>query len=201
MRTKSDERRHHILQVAAATFSELGFENTTMSEIVSRIGGSKSTIYSYFPSKDELAQAVLAHTAEIRLQQAFQALDTERPLRDMLRQFGRTYLVQLLAPEMLSAVRMAQQNTYRTEHGKQFYEAGPRTGWTIIQKFIEHHAQAGAIVPCDGWVAAMHLKGLLQGELLERAMFGEQFTAVRSIHAVSDRAIDVFLRAYGTTGG
>ncbi|QBE66777.1 TetR/AcrR family transcriptional regulator [Pseudoduganella lutea] len=200
MRTKSDERRHHILQVAAATFSELGFENTTMSDIVSRIGGSKSTIYSYFPSKDVLAQAVLAHTAQIRLQQAFQALDTARPLRDVLRQFGRTYLVQLLAPEMLSAVRMAQQNTHRTEHGKHFYEAGPRTGWTIIQKFLEHHTQAGTILPCDGWVAAMHLKGLLQGELLERAMFGEQITAVRAIHQVADRAIEVFLRAYGAPG-
>lgn len=196
MRKKSDERRHHILQIATSTFSELGFDNTTMSEIVSRIGGSKSTIYSYFPSKDILMQAVLAHTAEIRLQQAFVALDVDRPLREMLRQFGRAYLVQLLTPEMLSALRMAQQNAHRDGHGKQFYEAGPRAGWTLMQKYIEHHMQSGAIVSCDGWVAAMHLKGLLQSELLERAMFGEQIAAVRAIHLAADRAVEIFLRAY-----
>jgi AcrR family transcriptional regulator len=200
MRTKSAARRDHILQVAAATFSELGFENATMSEIVSRIGGSKSTIYSYFPSKDHLVQAVLAHSAETRLQQAFIALDPERPVRDVLRQFGRTYLTQLLAPEMLSAVRMAQQHAHRTGHGRQFYEAGPRAGWTLMQHYLEHHTGAGTIAPCDGWVAAMHLKGLLQGELYERAMFGEQIVAVRSIHLAADRAVEVFLRAYGTTG-
>lgn len=193
MRTKSDERRLHILQVAATTFSELGFENTTMSEIVVRIGGSKSTIYSYFPSKDILKQAVLAHTAEIKLQQTFMGLDVDRPLRDTLRQFGRTYLVQLLAPEMLSALRMAQQNV---QHGKQFYKAGPRAGWTLMQKFMEHHTQSGAIMSCDGWVAAMHLKGLLQGELLERAMFGEQIAAICTIHLAADRAVEIFLRAY-----
>lgn len=198
MRTKSDERRLHILQIAALTFSELGVENTTMSEIVSRIGGSKSTLYSYFPSKDILVQAVLGHTAEIKLQHAFTTLDPDRPLRDVVRQFGRTYLVQLLAPEMLSALRMAQQNANRNGHGKQFYEAGPRAGWTHMQKYIEHHIQSGAITSCDGWVAAMHLKGLLQGELLDRAMFGEQIAAVRTIHMAADRAVEVFLRAYLT---
>ena len=167
-----------------------------MSEIVSRLGGSKATLYSYFSSKDILVQAVLAHTAEIRLQQAFTALDPDRPLRDILRQFGRAYLVQLLTPEMLSALRMAQQHAHHTGRGKQFYEAGPRAGWSLMQKYLDHHMQCGAIAPCDSWVAAMHLKGLLQGELLDRAMFGEQIAAVRTIHLVADRAIEIFFRAY-----
>jgi AcrR family transcriptional regulator len=197
MRTKSEERRQHILRVAAATFAELGVENTTMSEIVSRLGGSKATIYSYFPSKDELVQQVLAQSAERKLQQSFAALDTARPLADALRHFGRAYLVQLLTPEMLSAIRIAQQNAHRGENGMQFYEVGPKVGWKMMQAFLEHHAAAGTLRPCDGWVAAMHLKGLLQGELLERAMFGERIVAVRTIHQVADRAVEVFVRAYG----
>src|SRR4051812_40556832 len=103
MRSKSEQRRAHILQVAAATFTELGVESTTMSEIVNRIGGSKSTIYSYYPSKAELVQAVVNYAAEIKLREAFTLLDPASPLADTLRQFGRTYLAQLLTPEMLSA--------------------------------------------------------------------------------------------------
>lgn len=158
-----------------------------MSEIVSRIGGSKSTIYSYFPSKDILMQAVLAHTAEIRLQQAFVALDVDRPLREILRQFGRAYLVQLLTPEMLSALRMAQQNAHRDGHGKQFYEAGPRAGWTLMQKYIEHHIQSGAIVSCDGMAAQCRSAfSIVAGPLLANGRpstcsdSGKQLQAIRA---------------------
>jgi len=198
MRTKSEERRHHILRVAAATFAELGVEHTTMSEIVSRIGGSKTTIYRYFPSKDDLVQQVLARSAELKLQESFVALDTARPIGAALRPFGRAYLTQLLTPEMLSAMRIAQQDAARGgASGMRFYDAGPKLGWTMMQRFLDHHVRAGTLRTCDGWVAAMHLKGLLQGELLDRAMFGEKMLAVRFIHQAADRAIDVFLRAYG----
>lgn len=183
------------MEVATATFSELGVENTTMSEIVSRIGGSKSTIYNYFPSKDELVQAVLAQAAEFRLQDAFAALDPARPLATALRQFGRAYLAQLLAPEMLSATRIAQQDGARNGNGMRFYDAGPRTGWTIVQGYLAHHAAAGTLIAGDTWVMAMHLKGLLQGELLERAMFGDILTA-SEIDGAADRAVEAFLRAY-----
>jgi AcrR family transcriptional regulator len=196
MRRKSEERRQHIMQVATATFSELGVENTTMSEIVSRIGGSKSTIYNYFPSKDELVQAVLAQAAEFRLQDAFAALDPARPLAAALQQFGRAYLAQLLAPEMLSATRIAQQDGARNGNGMRFYDAGPRTGWRIVQAYLAHHAAAGTLIAGDDtWVMAMHLKGLLHGELLERAMFGDILTA-SEIHGAADRAVEAFLRAY-----
>ncbi len=183
------------MQVATATFSELGVENTTMSEIVSRLGGSKSTIYSYFPSKDELVQAVLAQAAECRLQDAFAALDPARPLAATLQRFGRAYLAQLLTPEMLSATRIAQQDGARNGNGMRFYDKGPRTGWAIVQAYLAHHAAAGTLVPGDMWVAAMHLKGLLQGELLDRAMFGE-VPAEPAIHDAADRAVEAFLRAY-----
>lgn len=183
------------MQVATATFSELGVENTTMSEIVARIGGSKSTIYNYFPSKDELVQAVLAQAAEFRLQDAFAALDPARPLPATLRQFGRAYLARLLTPEMLSATRIAQQDGARNGNGMRFYDAGPRTGWAIVQQYLAHHAAAGTLAAGDTWVLAMHLKGLLQGELLERAMFGDT-PAADQVRDAADRAVDAFLRAY-----
>ncbi|WP_338761008.1 TetR/AcrR family transcriptional regulator [Massilia sp. METH4] len=197
MRTKSAERRHHILRVAAATFAELGVEATTMSEIVSRLGGSKATIYNYFPSKDELVQQVLAQSSELKLQQSFAALDPARPIDEALRHFARAYLAQLLTPEMLSAMRIAQQNAHKGgEGGTRFYAAGPKVGWTIMQQFLARHVEAGTLRPCDGWVAAMHLKGLIQGELLDRAMYGEKIVAVRAIHQAADRGVEAFLRAY-----
>ena len=64
MRTKSPARRQAILDVAAQTFRELGYERTTMCEIRARVGGSKATLYSYFASKEELFFAVIAADVE-----------------------------------------------------------------------------------------------------------------------------------------
>lgn len=196
MRSKSEQRRVHILQVAAETFTELGVENATMADILNRLGGSKSTIYSYFPSKAELVQAVVAQAAEIKLQGAFAKLDTGAAPDEMLRRFGRTYLTQMLTPEMVSATRIAQQDGNRSDTGKRFYDTGPRIGWALMQAWLDHHVAAGAFIACDTRVAAMHLKGLLQSELLDRALFGMPAPETGLIEQTADRAVDAFLRAY-----
>jgi AcrR family transcriptional regulator len=197
MRTKTEERRRAILEVAAAAFSELGVEATTMSEIVARLGGSKSTIYGYFPSKAELVSAVAAHTAEAKLQQVFHALDPEAPLRDALIAFGKGYLRNLLSPHMLSATRIAQHEGERSDQGRHYYEAGPLAGWRQMERTIRPLIASGKLRAADAWVATLHLKGLLQAELLDRALFGYAKPSGKAIDAAVERAIDVYLRAYG----
>ena len=59
MRVKSEARRQAILDVAAEVFREHGFEHASMSEMTARLGGSKSTLYSYFASKEELFLEVM----------------------------------------------------------------------------------------------------------------------------------------------
>jgi AcrR family transcriptional regulator len=64
MRVKSETKRQTILDVATKAFIELGFNNTSMSEIASRVGGSKSTLYNYFSSKEEIFSAVMETSAK-----------------------------------------------------------------------------------------------------------------------------------------
>ena len=59
------------LDTAATAFSEMGVEETSMSDIGARLGGSKSTIYSYFASKEELVAAVMQEAIMGRLQSLF----------------------------------------------------------------------------------------------------------------------------------
>ena len=51
---KTDQKRQHILDTAFRLFQSKGFANTSMSEITAEAGGSKATVYNYFPSKEEL---------------------------------------------------------------------------------------------------------------------------------------------------
>ena len=51
MRVRKEEKRQEIVRIAAKLFEELGYERTSMSTIAARDGGSKATLYGYFPSK------------------------------------------------------------------------------------------------------------------------------------------------------
>jgi AcrR family transcriptional regulator len=51
--------RAFILQTAAEAFSEDGYAETTLAELIARTGLTKGAFYFYFPSKEQLALAVL----------------------------------------------------------------------------------------------------------------------------------------------
>lgn len=197
MRRKTEERRLAILTAAAKAFRERGVEATTMSDIVARLGGSKSTLYGYFPSKAELVRAVASHTAELELQQGFAELDPSAPVRVGLLAFGKVYLRSLLSPEMLSGMRIAFREGDRSERGQQHYLAGPARGWRHMHAHITSLVEQGRLHAEDTWVATLHLKGLLQAELLDRGLYGFPPPSVRVSNRVAERAVDAFLRAYG----
>jgi AcrR family transcriptional regulator len=56
--TKKDARRQRILDAALACFSENGFHQTGMAEIVRRSGFSHGAVYVYFQSKDDIIEAL-----------------------------------------------------------------------------------------------------------------------------------------------
>jgi len=59
MRVRTDERRNAIIQAATEIFAKVGYERASMATIAERTGGSKTTLYGYFPSKEELFWAAM----------------------------------------------------------------------------------------------------------------------------------------------
>lgn len=59
-----NERRTLILQAAQTLFLERGFRATTLHDIVTRSGGSMTTIYSLFKNKVGLLRAIIDHRCE-----------------------------------------------------------------------------------------------------------------------------------------
>ncbi|WP_246070405.1 TetR/AcrR family transcriptional regulator [Paenibacillus kobensis] len=54
-----DEGLNEIIETAERLFLEKGFDNTTVQDVVQRMGIAKGTFYHYFKSKDELVDHVL----------------------------------------------------------------------------------------------------------------------------------------------
>lgn len=54
-----DEKRAHILKVAARVFAQNGFARATMAQVAQACGISKANIYHYYASKDDLLFDIL----------------------------------------------------------------------------------------------------------------------------------------------
>lgn len=63
-------RRRELIYAAEALFSEKGCEQTSVSDIVKKVGVAQGTFYYYFKSKDDVLDAVLDHYLKDRLERA-----------------------------------------------------------------------------------------------------------------------------------
>lgn len=197
MRVKSETKRQTILDVATKAFIELGFNNTSMSEIASRVGGSKSTLYNYFSSKEEIFSAVMETSAKREIADAFESLDFKQDIEITLNKFGRQYLASIMRGNILAIWRMAVSESERSDIGQRFYTQGPQRGWKLLSDYLSKKIEEGVLRKSDSGVCAMHLKGLIEAELYLSVVLGvEAAPDSKKIEEVTARAVTVFLLAY-----
>jgi AcrR family transcriptional regulator len=59
-----DDKRQRILAAATAVFAERDFHRVQVSDVASRAGVGKGTVYLYFPTKDDLHRVALQASLE-----------------------------------------------------------------------------------------------------------------------------------------
>ena len=198
VRTKSDEKRREIIRVAAESFQELGYERTSMLTIAERMRGSKQTLYNYFPSKEDLLRAVLAFDVGDVADQALEVLHAEKSLRKGLTRLGEIYLARQLAPVAISNMRIVATQPALSGLGEDFYQNILCPAWQRVADDFKALMAAGKLRRADPWLAAMHFKGLVLQDLLERQLLNAAKVAdAKEVAAAARHAADAFLRVYG----
>lgn len=200
MKVRTEARREAILEVASQVFLELGFKRASMTEIVRRIGGSKSTIYGYYPSKDALFQAVIKAVGEKQIQTAFDELaapNADAPIDLVLAKFGEKLAKFLCTPDMMATHRMVLAEAGHSNVGELFYEAGPQKGVYEISAFFRFAMEHGRMRNEDLEVAAQQFFALLQAEI-QRHWYYRAPTVLSDsqIKELTHRAVATFSRAY-----
>lgn len=199
MRQKSEARRQAILNAAAAVFQETGFERASMSEICLRVGGSKATLYSYFASKEELFYEVMTLATEAEFQVTLQALDPAiEDMTQALEGFGRRLLTFLHSPQVLAVRRLVVAEAGRSDLGRKCYAMGPERSEAEMAEFLQQAMDKGKLRQANPRVAALHLKGLLEAEWLDRFLFQIlEKSDPEEIATTVQQAVLVFMAAYG----
>jgi AcrR family transcriptional regulator len=66
-RRRKEARPQELLEAALVLFVQKGFAATRAEEVAAQAGVSKGTLYLYYPSKEELLKAVIAHYLSARI--------------------------------------------------------------------------------------------------------------------------------------
>ena len=200
MKVRTVARREAILEVASQGFLEFGFKSASMTEIVRRIGGSKSTIYGYYPSKEALFQAVTTAAGEKQIQTAFDELaapNATDPVEAVLAKFGEKLAVFLCRADMMATHRMVLAEAGHSNVGELFYEAGPKRGVSNMSAYFRRVMDGGLLRNDDPTVAALQFFALLQAEIQLRWYYqAPPALSDEQIKDIAQRAVATFWRAY-----
>jgi AcrR family transcriptional regulator len=121
------QRVAELIEAAAAVIQERGFEAATMAEIAARAEAKIGSLYRFFPNKDAIAEALMAHQSEI-LQEAYDAIHdravdaTPEELADIL-----IDLLVKLHPQTQGFAALLDS----------------RTDWTVVRQRFRAQALAG----------------------------------------------------------
>jgi AcrR family transcriptional regulator len=169
-----------------------------MLTIAERMSGSKQTLYNYFPSKEDLLRAVLEVDVTEVVEEALATFAAQKDLRKAFIALGKVYLSRQLAPLAISNFRNAATQPAESKLGEDFYRKNLCVAWRRFADVLKSLMDEGKLRRADSWLAAMHFKGLVLQDLLERVILGAADSVdEREMNAAAKHAADAFLRVYG----
>jgi AcrR family transcriptional regulator len=192
---KTEAGRQQIVEAARAHFFSHGFRSVTMDDLANELGISKKTLYTHFPGKIQLLEAVLAdkfagveaklngiaraHPPDFSMALHELLINTQRELDEIKPPFVRD--MRQKAPHVFKVIECRRAALIERFFGRLFVE-GQRTGMvrkdvptkliieillTIVQA-IMNPAKMGELgmMPKDGFAGI--LKIILEGALTEK---------------------------------
>src|SRR5699024_3620429 len=150
-----------------------GFAGASVDEVITRVGGSKRTIYSYFGKKEELFAVVVRELTARAMAPLADAEARRHDLESTLYDIGRCYLDVIMAPETLRLYRTVTSEGARFPHlAKVFFESGPGRASTGLARTLEEMRGAWGIRVADCDRAAEHFLGMIRDDLHLKVVLG-----------------------------
>jgi AcrR family transcriptional regulator len=84
-----------IIETARVLFKQSGFKKTTMGDIARSLGKAKSSLYYYYPSKEDIFEAVLHAEMDELLDQIYQSIRHATSSKEKLTRYCRCRLIKL----------------------------------------------------------------------------------------------------------
>ncbi|MDW7710500.1 MAG: TetR/AcrR family transcriptional regulator [Deferrisomatales bacterium] len=193
-----ERRRQAMLEAAYALFVERGYETVTVDDIIRVSGGSKSTLYALFGSKEGVMKAVVEALAREMLREIDLAAPLQTTPRDALTRIGNGIAELALSENAINQYRLAVANAKPLPSlARLWYESGPKTTMEGLADYFRKETDEGRLrVENPGRAAAFFLGMIIfKGHLT--MSIGAALPGGEELHDIVRGAVDVFLSAYG----
>lgn len=193
-------KRRQILDGARRAFVGLGFDAASMNDVVREAGVSKSTLYVYFRSKEDLFRALIECEREAYLAEVEALLTDPGEPADTLRRYGRRLARLVMSPEAMHAKRTVIAVAVRMpELGREFYRHGPQRGLALLSAYLEKACAAGTLAIDDVPLAAAQFVELATAGVLRRRFFDDEAPPPddADMARIVDSGVALFMAGYG----
>ena len=173
-----DRRKRAIVDAARTLFIEQGYERTTVGDIVEKAGGSLSTVYKVFGSKDGLLEAVVfekAGSGEAIINRTMSQGGSPAAVLHRLTEELRAYF---LDPEMVALVRIVISRSIEDRNFAQlFYErTATRTDRALARMFAQWQQDGVEMVGDPEMLAQIFLDLIVSDLHVEAILHGSERT-------------------------
>jgi TetR/AcrR family transcriptional repressor of mexJK operon len=195
--SRKDRKRAEIVAIARELFFREGYSGTSMSQIAAAVGGSKTTLYNYFQSKEQLLLSVVQDVVNPNPED-YDLSTMPSEFRAWLAWFGRSTMKRITSYNYVSLQRLAAAEALRfPEIGRLFDEVGIKPGYQMITQSFAEAMDAGTLRRADPLVAAEQFLEMCAGWTLRRVIWNIRPapTDVEIEKNVSD-AVSTFMDGY-----
>ena len=202
---RTPRKRRAILAAATEVFLQHGYLGASMDEVAAKAGVSKQTVYKQFENKERLFTEIVLGTSDQLidgLQQAYaDTLEGAADAREALRALAYRLLQSLTADGVLQLRRLviAEADRFPEVCGA-WFTSGFEKSLEALGQALHRLSERGLLRELeDPSLAAYQFAGLVMYKPMNRAMFAgtRQRPKPGELEGLADRAVDVFLAAYG----
>jgi TetR/AcrR family transcriptional repressor of mexJK operon len=190
-------RLARMLEVAAELFLRDGYEQTSIDAILVRSGGSKATLYAYFPTKEDLFRAVI--DSVVVNDQRPAELDPAADAQVVLTEFAVARLTVMLSQRhrAILGLIIAERDRF-PDLARMYQERGPLRSQALLQTYLEALRSNGQLELADVDEASEFFIGMLKQRWNAQMLFvAAPMPSDAAIREHSARVVKRFLAAFG----
>lgn len=189
-------RLARILEAATELFLKEGYEATSIDAILLRSGGSKSTLYAYFPTKEDLFRSVID---AIVANDIGGTLDIVGNARVTLTEFAAQRLKVVLSPRHRAVLRLVIAERERfPDLARIYFERGPQRSQRFLAHYLELLDRREVLRIDDADEAAEFFVGMLLQRWYKQLLYLDMPLPSEGVmRERAERVVERFFAAYG----
>jgi AcrR family transcriptional regulator len=193
VKTKPDDTKARIVEVAEALFRRLGYAKTAVADIAAELGMSPANVYRFFPSKNAIVEAICRHCLSDVEERAWKVARSKAPAAERMERL----ILEILAyhkENLITEQRVNDMVLAAIEHSWETIRAHKEAMSNVTELILRDGIEAGELEPVDPRATA----GLIMRSVIcftHPLMLGQCIEEGEDVEAEARATVRFLLRA------